>query len=559
MLTSLHIKNYVLIDSLDIEFPEGLIIITGQTGAGKSIILGALSLLLGAKADASMLGNGEGGCVVEGVFDLDDDGEVRKIIEDGGADWGNGHLIIRRVVNVSGRSRSFINDCPVRVDILSAISARLIDIHSQHQTLLLTDNAFQMSLLDHFAGNDVLLEECHKAYSSLRCLEASYEDVSERIRKLLREKDYNESLYNELNDADLKDGELEELETEQKQLAHAESIKSALYEIEDLMNPEDVSDGMRESISSVLKEVERLFDKVSAYIPEAETLINRISSARIELEDILSVVSDINAGVELSPERLRLVDERMSFIYGLFHKYSCTEVGELINEKEKLSGLLYDSVSLENEKNKLADKIKIAKEHLTEIANKLSASRRAAAIPFSKDVQESIRFLELSRAVFIVDVVSAKMSASGQDSVRFLFSANGTKPTDVAECASGGEMSRIMLCLKAMLARYSKMPTMVFDEIDTGVSGSAADKMGSMICKMGENMQVFAITHQPQVAAKGLAHYLVSKDFEPKTNTAVTNINKLGSEERVMEVARMLSGSNITEAAIANARDLISN
>lgn len=559
MLTSLYVKNYVLIDSLEISFPEGLIIITGQTGAGKSIILGALSLIMGATADASMIGLGEGGCVVEAEFDIGDDGVVKSLLEENNVDWNDGHLIVRRVVNVSGRSRSFINDSPVRVNLLSHISGRLIDIHSQHQTLLLTDSDFQLSLLDNFAGNQDLLAKCSAAYSEMRELKSSLVKVEKKLLELDKERVYTESLFNELEEANLQEGELEELEEEQRQLANAEQIKEMLCEAENLLVPDD---SLGESISPVadtLKEVERLLERVAKYIPSIEDIPNRIESARIEINDIVNVISSTNEDVVVSGERLTIVEDRMSVLYSLLKKHSCVDIAALIDERQRLSNLLYDSTALVQKKASLEKDLEKSITQLNEVAALLSKSRQKAAKPFSETVQKSIRFLELDRAIFKVELNENPIGPSGKDAISFLFSANMTKPVDVSECASGGEMSRIMLCLKAMLAQYAKMPTMIFDEIDTGVSGSVADKMGSMICDMGRHMQVFAITHLPQVAAKGLAHYLVSKNFNPETDVAVTDIVRLSEEERIFEVARMLSGSDVSEAAIANARTLLSS
>lgn len=555
MLKTLSVKNYVLIDSLEVSFPEGLIIITGQTGAGKSIILGALSLLMGAKADAAVITDGAESCVVEAEFDIEGGEELASLLEENEVEYDGGHIIVRRVVNRSGRSRSFVNDSPVNVQLLSQISSHLVDIHSQHQSLLLSDKHFQMSVLDDYAGNGALLDECRGAYKQVKSLQAELDDVTEKLKHLSAEKDYNESQYNELASAQLRENELEELEAEQVQLANAEQIKESLCQVEHLFDPQEddlVSPG------SAVKESEHLLQKVGKFIPDATALSERLTSVRIELEDILSDVSSINSGLEVSESRLETVENRMSLLYDLLKKHSCSTVAELIEVRERYSEALFDSSAFEQRKAELQQEINKAESALHDVAARLHASRSNASKGFAASICDSLHFLELDRAAFGVALTDAPMSQTGSDAVTFLFSANGQNPADVAKCASGGELSRIMLSLKAMMAKFTDMPTMIFDEIDTGVSGSVADRIGSMICSMGEDMQVFAITHLPQVAAKGNAHFLVSKETEPGSGRSISTIRQISGEERVMEVARMLSGATITDAAVANAKSLLS-
>ena len=555
MLKELHIKNYVLIDSLDIEFPAGLVIITGQTGAGKSIILGALSLVLGSKADASAIGASGDTCVVEAVFDLkDEDGSIRALLDENEIDYDSDELIIRRVINASGRSRSFVNDSPAPLKVLSALSSRLIDIHSQHETMLLRDKAFQMSMLDHFADDAALLSSCREAWTELTGLKSELASVTETLAKMNAEQDYNQAQYSQLEAAKLKEGELEELETEQKQLANAEEIKSSLYQIENYFNP-SADDGQdeRPSLDFILKESSKLLDKISAYVPAASALSGRMESSRLELDDILSEVSELESRTDVSNDRLQEVDDRLSMLYDLMKKHSCSGIDELIALRDKLSEALADTSVLEARKSELQKRIAEAEANLAGACERLHDARAKAA---PDAICSSIRSLELDRAVFDVVLEPSQQGPSGSDSILFRFSSTGKNPVDVAKCASGGEMSRIMLCLKAMMARYTNMPSMIFDEIDTGVSGSVADKMGEMICSMGDYMQVFAITHLPQVAAKGDAHYIVTKTFEPD-DRAVTSIRRISGEERLMEVARILSGSKVTPEAIANAKSLL--
>lgn len=555
MLNRLHVKNYVLIDSLEIEFPKGLVIITGQTGAGKSILLGALSLVLGAKADASHVSSSADNCVVEAEFDTCD-AVVKEILEDNEAEWEGGHLIIRRVVNRSGRSRAFVNDSPVPVAVLQSLSSRLVDVHSQHQTMLLSDHGFQLEILDHFAGTSGLREECAAAWRKLGKYRAELAELEKRLASLKNEHEYNEAQFRQLEAAGLRAGELAELEEEQKQLANAGEIKSGLCAAEEIFTASS-SDGEHQSVDAALKEADKLLARVGRFIPAAAELAERVASCRMELDDIASEVSSMNASLDSSGDRLEQVEERMSFLYGLLQKHSCTNEEELVALRDSLSGLLLDTTRIEEERDELSALVSDSEQTFSKIADELSMTRRKAAQEFASGIAATIRSMELPYSVFEVELSDAPVSSSGHDAISFRFSSSGKNPVDVAKCASGGEMSRIMLALKAMMARFANMPTMIFDEIDTGVSGSVADKMGSVICDMGQNMQVFAITHLPQVAAKGTAHYLVSKEIDPETSTAVSTIKKLSDDQRVLEVARMLSGSVLTDAAIANAKALL--
>lgn len=554
MLSKLHVKNFVLIDSLEIDFPEGLVIITGQTGAGKSILLGALSLVMGSKADAGMLSDGADNCVVEAEFEVGGQDEgLQLILDENDIESDEGHLILRRTVSPSGRSRAFVNDSPVPLQVLQSISSRLIDIHSQHQTMLLSDRQFQLSILDHYAGNLQLLHDCAGAWRELLRLRSELALLEQQIAAIERNRDYNQAQFRQLDSAALRPGELEELEQEQKSLANAEEIKAAFCCVEALFDSSASDDGM--SVDASLKEASRQLGKISRFLPSVAQLSQRIDSCRLELEDIFSEVSSINGSTFLSEGRLEEVESRMSLIYSLMTKHSCANEAELIALRDSLSEELSDSDSLVERRNDLAKEIKQAEAAYNSIASALSRSRHDASESFARAIEESIRSLELPYAVFRLTLSESSPSASGTDAVSFCFSANNTEPVELSKCASGGEMSRIMLSLKAMMARYTQMPTMIFDEIDTGVSGSVADKIGSMVCEMGKYMQIFAITHLPQVAAKGNAHYLVSKEM--KDGRALSTITRIQGRERVMEVARMLSGAHLTDAAIANAEELL--
>ena len=578
MLASLKIKNYVLIDSLEVSFPEGLVIITGQTGAGKSILIGALGLALGAKADTNAIAEGADSCVVEAEF-TQPNPALKPVFEEEDAEWDADSLIVRRVLSRSGRSRCFVNDCPASAAFLSRIAGSLIDIHSQHQNLLLSDKKFQLSLLDHFAGDAPLLAEVADLYGRHKGLCSQIASLEQRIASADEQRDYNQSILDRLTAAALKEGELEQLQEEEKRLANAEHIKEALC---GALSALGAAAGYGESASAYgsgsplgsdsldtrLRTAGRELDRLVKYFPEFESLAERLESARIELDDILSELDRTNDAFDADGSRLEAVQERVSLLQGLLTKHHCATVSELIALRDSLSALLSDDGALQIELTALRKQAARLAAELAEAAERLHQARVKAAEPLSQTMTESIRSLELPYAVFAVEVAqrsaaadgapnAAGITATGKDDVAFLFSANGQSPVEVAKCASGGEVSRIMLCLKDRMARYTAMPAMIFDEIDSGVSGSVADKMGSMICSMGERMQVFAITHLPQVAAKGQAHYLVTKDFDALTHKAVSGLRRLSEEDRVLELARMLSGSTLTDEAIANAKALL--
>ncbi len=568
MLASLKIKNYVLIDSLEVSFPEGLVIITGQTGAGKSILIGALGLALGAKADTNAIAEGADSCVVEAEF-TQPNPALKTIFEEEDAEWDSDSLIVRRVLSRSGRSRCFVNDCPASAAFLSRIAGSLIDIHSQHQNLLLSDKKFQLSLLDYFAGDADLLAEVADLYGRHKDLCSQITSLEQRIASADEQRDYNQSILDRLTAAALKEGELEQLQEEEKRLANAEHIKEALCGALSALGAAvgygesasaygSGSPSGSDSLDTRLRTAGRELDRLVKYFPEFASLAERLESARIELDDILSELDRTNDAFDADGSRLEAVQERVSLLQGLLAKHHCATISELITLRDSLSALLSDDGALQIELTALRKQEARLASELIEAAERLHQARVKAAEPLSQTMTDSIRSLELPYAVFTVQVAQrSEITATGKDDVAFLFSANGQAPVEVAKCASGGEVSRIMLCLKDRMARYTAMPAMIFDEIDSGVSGSVADKMGSMICSMGERMQVFAITHLPQVAAKGQAHYLVSKEFDPDTRKAVSNLQRLSDEERVLELARMLSGSTLTDEAVANARALL--
>ena len=551
MLRSLQIKNYVLIDSLEVNFPAGLVIITGETGAGKSILLGAVSLLTGGRADSSVVGPAGDNCVVEGEFFCGDDQALKVYFQEEDLPWEDGNIVLRRVVSANGRSRCFICDEPVSKEVLAEISSRLVDIHSQHQTLKLSDAAFRLDVLDTYASNGELRGQCSEAFRSLGEQRRRLASVTETLERQVREREYNELMLSQLRDAHLRAGELEELDAEQKILSNAEEIKLSLLKVVSLFGGEEEL-----SLTAKLKEASRTLSKLASYVPSTEELAGRIDSARAELDDILSDVASLEESTEVNQDRLQAVEERMSLLYSLMAKHSAGSVEELIAKRDALSGELLGAEELEQQKADLEKAIAEGEGKLADLAARLHKSREAAAGEFAKAVTKSLEMLSLEGAKFGVELQESPLGATGKDTVLFTFCSRGVAPADVSRAASGGELSRIMLSVKELMASRSAMPTMIFDEIDTGVSGSVADAVGSMICRMGENMQIFAITHLPQVAVKGKAHLVVTKEVSPQ-GTAVSRIHLLDDEERVDEIARLLSGSQITPQARANAKTLL--
>jgi len=549
MLSALHIKNYILIDSLDIEFPEGLVIISGPTGAGKSILIGAFGLLLGSRADVDQISANADTCVIEGEFDIRDS-DIEELCKENDLDYCSGHLTVRRVLSRNGRSRIFVNDEPCPLSVLEQIGKHMVDIHSQHDTLLLKDARYQMSILDAYSGNGDLLVQCSRQYSSVRDLKSRVAELEARIEKARNEADFNAAMFKKLDDAGISEGEIASLEAEQYALGHSEQIKDLLSAAVELFSSESSED--YGGINRLLSELCRKLKELAGFFPEFNEIAERAEQSRIELKDISDEIMSRNESVSCSPERLQWVDDRLSSLYELLKRFSVDDEKQLIRKREDLRKEAFAVEDLCDELSELNKDLSAAELDWKEIAGQLSASRRNHASGFSEEIMKDLNFLELEKARFEVGVTDGKSGPYGYDAVEFKFSSQPSLPlVPIAKCASGGELSRIMLSLKDVMSRFMNLPTMVFDEIDTGVSGSVADKMGRTICRMGDNMQIFAITHLPQVAAKGKAHYLVEKT---KNGTAVS---KLSAEQRIYEVARMLSGENMTPEALANAKSLI--
>ena len=550
MLKSLFIQNFVLIDSLDICFNPGFSVITGETGAGKSIILGALSLVLGQRADGKSIKQGANKCVIEAIFDVSKY-QLEPFFLGNDLEYDPESCILRRELYASGKSRAFVNDSPVPLAILKELGTKLIDIHSQHQNLLLGDNRFQLRVVDVMAENEILLILYKKEYTRYQGLRKALSALKERAAQSKQEEDYIRFQLDQLEEANLQPNEQEELEQEQETLSHAEEIKSSLYRVSSCL------DGEEQGVVSLLKESLSSMDALERYFPRAKEIAERLRSAYIDLNDLASEMEGMIEDVEFNPDRLAWVNERLDTLYALQQKHRVSSVDDLIALRDQFRAQLTDIESFDEQIAALEKQVQDAYKELLQQAAVLSEQRKVAAVAFAQQLVQMVAPLGMPHTRFQVEVVPRKEPESdGMDEIRFLFSANKSMALQpVAQTASGGEISRLMLCIKAMIAGFTALPTIIFDEVDTGVSGDIADKMGHIMQDLGSKMQVFAITHLPQIAAQGEAHYFVYK--EDVKDRTLTRIRPLDKEERIREVARMLSGSALTEASLANAKDLL--
>ena len=550
MLKSLFIQNFVLIDSLDICFNPGFSVITGETGAGKSIILGALSLVLGQRADGKSIKQGADKCVIEAIFDVSKY-QLEPFFLGNDLEYDPESCILRRELYASGKSRAFVNDSPVPLAILKELGTKLIDIHSQHQNLLLGDNRFQLRVVDVMAENVILLILYKKEYTRYQGLRKALSALKERAAQSKQEEDYIRFQLDQLEEANLQPNEQEELEQEQETLSHAEEIKSSLYRVSSCL------DGEEQGVVSLLKESLSSMDALERYFPRAKEIAERLRSAYIDLNDLASEMEGMIEDGEFNPDRLAWVNERLDTLYALQQKHRVSSVDDLIALRDQFRAQLTDIESFDEQIAALEKQVQDAYKELLQQAAVLSEQRKVAAVAFAQQLVQMVAPLGMPHTRFQVEVVPRKEPESdGMDEIRFLFSANKSMALQpVAQTASGGEISRLMLCIKAMIAGFTALPTIIFDEVDTGVSGDIADKMGHIMQDLGSKMQVFAITHLPQIAAQGEAHYFVYK--EDVKDRTLTRIRPLDKEERIREVARMLSGSALTEASLANAKDLL--
>ncbi len=558
MLRQLYIKNFALIDVLDMEFHDGFSVITGETGAGKSILLGAIGLLLGQRADAKTVKMGADRCVIEAHFDLsghasagsdETNSDLEELFRDNDIDYDAADTIVRRELSAQGKSRAFINDTPVSLALLKELGERLMDVHSQHQNLLLGKHDFQLGVVDIIA--QVPMTHYQQSYATYQDTLKQLEALREEIEQNRRNADFLQFQYGELSEARLTDGEQEELEQRSDTMTHSEDIKGALYEAGEALS------GDENGIVTQLKKATAALQGIKNVLPGADELAERLDSCYIELKDVAADVSDRLENIDFDPAELDAVNARLDTIYALQKKYHADSVAQLIAIQDDLRQKL---ANIENSDDALAELSRKAEAQRAECqrqADALTALRQKAAKTIDRQMKERLVPLGMPNVRFETRMEKVELGSMGQDRVAFLFSANkSTALQPVSQVASGGEIARVMLALKAMISRAVKLPTIIFDEIDTGVSGKIAEQLAQIMAEMGSGgRQVISITHLPQIAALGTTHYRVYKEDTAQGTTSHTVM--LNEEERVREIAQMLSGSDVTEAAMANARQLL--
>ena len=550
MLKQLYIKNFTLIDELDIELYPGFSVITGETGAGKSIILGAIGLLLGQRADSKTIKQGADKCVIEAHFDLSRY-NLQELFDENEIEYDATDTIVRRELTAAGKSRAFINDTPVALSMLKELGERLVDVHSQHQNLLLNKQDFQLSVVDIIAKDQRELADYQQTYSQLQTANSQLQQLRDDIERNRQNLDFLQFQYEELAAAKLMEGEQEELEQQSETMSHAEDIKTALYEADQALYDENIG-----GVSQVKAALHAL-SGISKVLPKTDELVERLNSCHIELKDIADEVSSLLEDTDFDPAELDHINNRLDRLYELQKKYHAETVTELIEQRDQLKQKLSN---IENSDEALAE-LEAQCRQLTaktrQQADLLTKLRQKAAKEIEQQLNKRLVPLGMPNVRFQVSITAGELGRNGQDNVSFLFSANTSTPLQpVAQVASGGEIARVMLSLKAMISGAVKLPTIIFDEIDTGVSGKIAEKMAEMMQEMGHlDRQVISITHLPQIAALGSHHYRVSKEETSQGTTS--RMEELIQEERISEIAQMLSGSDITQAAIQNAKELL--
>ena len=550
MLRQLYIKNFTLIDELDIELHPGFSVITGETGAGKSIILGAIGLLLGQRADSKSIKQGKDRCVIEAHFDLSRYG-MKAFFDENDIEYDDTDTIVRRELTAAGKSRAFINDTPVSLAMLKELGERLVDVHSQHQNLLLQKQDFQLSVVDILAHDARELADYQQAFAQYQEAEHRLRTLEEDIERNRQNLDFLQYQYNELDAAHLEPGEQEELEQQSETMSHAEDIKTALYEADNALNGDD------RGVVAQVKSAASALTGISRVMPQTQELTERLESCRIELRDIADEVGRLLEHTDFDPARLDSINARLDRLYELERKYHVEQVADLIalrdDLKQKLSNIENSDEAVQQLKAE-SDRLRAESQQR---ADRLTKLRQGVARQMQQTLATRLEALGMPHARFEVSIERQELGRSGQDKVSFLFSANTSTPLQpVAQVASGGEIARVMLSLKAMISGAVKLPTIIFDEIDTGVSGKIAEKMGEIMQEMGATeRQVISITHLPQIAARGSHHYRVSKTETPAGT--VSQMTQLTADERIREIAQMLSGSDVTQAAIDNAKELL--
>jgi len=550
MLKHLYIKNFTLIDELDIELRQGFSVITGETGAGKSIVLGAIALLLGQRADPKTIKYGADKCIIEAHFDLSRYG-MDDFFKDNDIENDPKDCIIRRELMASGKSRAFINDTPVQLTMLKELGERLVDVHSQHQNLLLNKQDFQLGVVDIIAEDSQQLTKYQEIFRQYQQVRQELEALKESIERDRQNADFLQFQCDELTQAGLVEGEQEELEQKNETMSHSEEIKSALYDADNALGAEQIGvvANLRSALSS-MKRIEKVY-------PAAEELVQRMDSSYIELKDISEEISGYLEDIDFDPSEMEAVVNRLDRLYDLEKKYHADSIGELIEKRDELRKQLDCIENSDEALHDLQQKLIALKESADKEAVVLTNIRSKSVKKIEKEMNSKLVPLGMPNVRFAIQMTTADLDINGQDKVAFLFSANASTPLQpVSQVASGGEIARVMLSLKAMISGAVKLPTIIFDEIDTGVSGKMAEKMAEMMQEMGEHgRQVISITHLPQIAALGSTHYKVEKK-ETATGTT-SSMSELTAEQRVLEIAQMLSGSDVSEAAIQNAKQLL--
>lgn len=551
MLRGLSIKNFALIEQLQVAFDSGLITITGETGAGKSLLLGALGLLLGKRADLSSVKDSSQKCVIEGVFDVKKYG-LNSFFEEEALDYED-QTIIRREILPSGKSRAFINDTPVTLQSLVSLGGRLIDIHSQHQTLEVTTNDFQFEVLDALADADREIKSYKRGLELLKEKEKEIGILITDQENFTKEYDYNAFLLNELEEAKLKPGELEELEGQYDQLNNIEEIQERLSGSVSIMSSEEVG------VSDQLNTIKNNLSKIESYSGSLQELSQRIQSVYIELDDISSSLLDELEKLEADPGQLEQISQRLQLLHNLQVKHAVSDIKELIVITDALQEKVSKTESLSEDIERLKKEIVTIQSRLDEVAGKIHKKRNKALPLLIKELEDILKALGMPNAAFQASLeLQEKYLSNGKEILTFLFSANkGGAFGQLKKVASGGELSRIMIAIKSILSRYTQLPTIIFDEIDTGVSGEIAHKMADLMMNMSKNLQVFSITHLPQIAANGQNHYKVYK--EDIQNTTITQLKLLNEEERIKEIAEMIGGKNISDSALTHAKSLLNS
>jgi DNA repair protein RecN (Recombination protein N) len=552
MLKQLSIQNYAIIDAIDIRFPEGMNVVTGETGAGKSIIMGALGLILGDRADSSALVNKEKKCIVEGVFKTDNKAGVKTFLKSNELD-GEDELVLRREIAVNGKSRAFINDTPVNLEQLRELSSLLVDLHQQFDALQLGENDFQREVVDALAGNKNIIGEYRIIYGEWKRIQHELDELRSQKNQFDKEADYNRFQFTELDEAGFRENELEETDAELKMLNNSEGIKSALSK---------VYFELKESESPVVNQLKVLSNQLQVYAsfhPQLPELIKRLQSAQLELQDIAGDLNSISDHINFSPEKIEQLNDRLSLGYKLMKKHAVKTTNELLAIQSQLQKKLQAVLDIDDSIQQKEKQLSIAFKKALDLANEISEERKKQVKPLEEKVNKLLAQVGMPNAKIKVEIKDeAELNSYGKNNIEFLFDANRSKQfLPVRKVASGGELSRLMLCIKSLVAQKLDMPTLIFDEIDSGISGEAARQVGIIMKELAGNRQVICITHQPQIAGKATAHFFVYKEIVK--DEVKTNIRLLNKDERITAIAKMLSGEKPTAAAMENAREMVGN